>query len=214
MKKVVLLGDSIRQGYGKYVAMAFGAAGTAQVFAPEDCCRFASYLLRNVAQWKAEMGCGSDVDLVHWNAGLWDCLHMVDGKPHTDVEVYRDYLGRIHTVLNKLFPGAKQIFATSTTVVEEGYIGIYKRFNNEIETYNAAAKEVLAPLGVQINDLHALTCGIPVEYRSDMTHFNTKEGTQLLADRVIACIEDGLNIQAQPVDYDKLFAKQTKIVGL
>lgn len=214
MKKVVLLGDSIRQGYEKYVKLAFDGAGTAQIYSPEDCCRFTSYVLRNVAQWKGEMGCGSDVDLIHWNAGLWDCLHMVDGKPHTDVEVYRDYLARIHMVLDKLFPGAKQIFATSTTVVEEGYTGTYKRFNNEIEQYNAAARAVLEPLGVQINDLHGLTCGIPEEYRSDMTHFNTKEGARLLANRVIAQIEDALDIKAQPVDYDKLFAKQTEIVGL
>ena len=52
------------------------------------------------------------------------------------------------------------------------------------------------------------------EYYSDMTHFNTKEGAQLLANRVIACIEENLDVQATPVDYDKLFAKQTEIIGL
>lgn len=214
MKKVVLLGDSIRQGYEKYVGMAFEEAGTAQIYSPDDCCRFASYMLRNVAQWKGEMGCGSDVDLIHWNAGLWDCLHMLDGRPHTDLEVYQDYLTRIHTVLNKLFPGAKQIFATSTAVIEEGYTGIYKRLNNEIEYYNAAAVATLEPLGVQINDLHTLTCNIPEQYHSDMTHFNTKEGTQLLANQVICCIENALHIRGQALDYDALFAKQTEIVGI
>lgn len=47
-----------------------------------------------------------------------------------------------------------------------------------------------------------------------MTHFNTKEGAQLLANRVINCIEDALEITAQPLDYDALFAKQTEIVGI
>jgi len=214
MKKVVLLGDSIRQGYEKYVRLAFDGAGTAQIYSPEDCCRFAAYLLRYVAQWKGEMKCGSDVDLVHWNAGLWDCLHLVDGQPQTDVEVYQKYLVRIHTVLNKLFPGAKQIFATSTAVIEEGYTGTYKRFNPEIEAYNAAAVEVLEPLGVHINDLHSLTVDIPAHYHSDMTHFNTKEGAQMLANQVIGCIEHALDIRAQVLDYDALFAKQTEIVGI
>ena len=72
MKKVVLLGDSIRMGYGSYVKKAFELAGTAQVFFPGENCRFSGYVLRNVGPWKAEMACGSDVDLVHWNAGLWD----------------------------------------------------------------------------------------------------------------------------------------------
>ena len=38
MKKILLLGDSIRIGYGKYVSMAF--EGQAQVYAPTDNCRF------------------------------------------------------------------------------------------------------------------------------------------------------------------------------
>ena len=212
MKKVVLLGDSIRQGYEKYVKLAF--EGRVQIYSPQDCCRFSSYLLRCLTQWKVEMDCGNDVDLVHWNAGLWDCLLMPDGERHTDIEVYGKYLQRIHTVLKRIFPDAKQVFATSTAVLEERYVGYYKRFNRDIEAYNAMAVKVLEPLGVQINDLHKLTKSIPEEYYSDMTHFNTKEGARLLANRVIAQIEDALDVKVQPVDYDKLFAKQTEIVGL
>ena len=214
MKKVVLLGDSICKGYEQYVRMAFEGAGTAQIYFPKDNCRFTSYVLRNVALWKNEMDCGSDVDLVHWNAGLWDCLHMLDGRPHTEVEVYRNYLTRIHTVLNLLFPEAKQIFATSTTVIEEGYTGMCIRLNHEIEDYNTAAVETLEPLGVQINDLHAITVDIPEQYRSDMTHFNTKEGTQLLTNQVVGCIENALHVRAQALDYDLLFSEQTEIIGI
>ena len=212
MKKVVLLGDSIRQGYEKYVKLAFD--GRVQIYSPQDCCRFSSYMLRCLTQWKVEMDCGSDVDLVHWNAGLWDCLLMPDGEKHTDIEVYGNYLKRVHAVLKRLYPDARQVFATSTAVLEDRYVGYYRRFNGDIEAYNAMAVSVLEPLGVQINDLHSLTKNIPEEYYSDMTHFNTKEGAQLLADRVIFCIEENLAVQAASVDYDKLFAKQTEIVGL
>lgn len=212
MKKVILLGDSIRQGYEKYVKLAF--EGRVNIYSPQDCCRFSSYLLRCLTQWKVEMDCGNDVDLVHWNAGLWDCLLMPDGERHTDIEVYGKYLQRIHAVLKRIFPEAKQVFATSTAVLEERYVGYYRRFNRDIEAYNAMAIKVLEPLGVQINDLYDLTKDIPEEYHSDMTHFNTKEGARLLADQVISCIEDNLDVQASPVDYDSLFAKQTDIVGL
>lgn len=212
MKKVVLIGDSIRQGYEKYVRLALD--GVAEVYSPQDCCRFASYVLRYVANWKGEVGCGSDVDVVHWNAGLWDCLHMVDGKPHTPVDEYKAYLARIHAVLCTIFPNAKQIFATSTAVLEERYTGVYVRFNREIEEYNAAAIEVLTPLGVQINDLYGLTAGIDEIHYSDMTHFNTKEGAQLLTQRVAGCIAGVLDTTAKELDYDALFAKQTHIVGI
>lgn len=43
MKKVFLLGDSIRKGYDKYVERAF--EGKASVYYPEDNCRFAAYTL-------------------------------------------------------------------------------------------------------------------------------------------------------------------------
>ena len=52
MKKVLLLGDSIRMGYCKYVKMAFD--GSAEIVYPEDCCRFSAYTLRYLGTWKAE----------------------------------------------------------------------------------------------------------------------------------------------------------------
>ena len=45
MKKVTLLGDSIRQiGYGKTVAEELGKEGI-EVFQPEENCRFSKYTL-------------------------------------------------------------------------------------------------------------------------------------------------------------------------
>ena len=78
MKKIVLIGDSIRQGYDKYVKMAF--EGVAEVYYPKENCRFASYILRNLIDWKESMKCGDDVDLVHWNAGVWDNLILMMAK--------------------------------------------------------------------------------------------------------------------------------------
>lgn len=44
MKKIVLLGDSIRMGYDKYVRKSL--EGSAEVFYPAENCRFTFYLLR------------------------------------------------------------------------------------------------------------------------------------------------------------------------
>ena len=211
MKKVLLVGDSIRQGYEKYVTMAFEDA--AQVFCPKDCGRFAAYVLRYIGIWKAQLKCG-DVDLIHWNAGLWDCLRMGDGLPHTELPIYEHYLNRVCDAVERLFPNAQQVFAASTAVREERFDGILKRFNADIEAYNEAAVRIVTARGGKINDLYAITKHAPESVYSDSTHFNTKEGTQLVAEPVIACIANTLGITAKQLDYDKLFTKQTEIIGI
>ena len=68
MKKVTLLGDSIRLlGYGAKVAEMLG--DEYEVFQPEDNCRYVKYTLRMLFDFKAQIE-GSDV--IHWNNGLWD----------------------------------------------------------------------------------------------------------------------------------------------
>ena len=78
MKKIVLIGDSIRMGYDKYVRAALD--GKAEVLFPEENSRFAEYVLRAVIDWKREGKWGDDVDVVHWNAGLWDTLSQQQPK--------------------------------------------------------------------------------------------------------------------------------------
>ena len=92
MKKLVLLGDSIRENYGMRVKELM--EGEYEVWQPDENCRFAAYTLRYVGIWKAQLKCG-DEDMVHLNTGLWDCLTLPDGLPHTDLVVYRDNLHRI-----------------------------------------------------------------------------------------------------------------------
>ena len=212
MKKILLIGDSIRKGYDKYVRSAF--EGIAEVYYPDDNCRFASYILRHIADWKDELGCGDDVDLVHWNAGLWDDLVLLDGKNHTPIEAYRENVGRVCDIIEILFPKAKMIFATSTPVLEKGF-GAYhfKRYNRDTEMYNSAASEIVLQHGGIINDLYDKLDGTPSEYHSDQTHYYTKEGTRLITDQVTACIEKFLNIKAKPLDYDALFADDTLPLG-
>lgn len=211
MKKILLIGDSIRQGYDKYTKMAF--EGSAEVYYPKDNCRFTSYIVRHLHNWVEEMGLGNDVDLVHWNAGLWDDLIMYDGKPLISLEAYKENIDRVCGIIKFLFPNAKMIFATSTPVLEELFVGLCKRYNKDTEIYNKAAAEIVKSHGGEINDLYTLMGNAPIEYHSDLTHYYTKEGTSLITNQVIASIENCLGIKAKKLDYDELFAHTENVIG-
>ena len=210
MKKILLVGDSIRAGYDSYVKMAL--EGVAEVYYPWDNCRFTSYVLRNLLIWKDELKL-EGIDLIHWNAGLWDTLYMHDGKPLISLSEYKENIHRICKVMGILFPGAKMIFATSTPVQEELF-GELKRYNKDIEAYNAAAIEIVSEYGATINDLYSTMAKLPKSYHSDLTHYYTKEGTQVITDQVLSHLEKALDIKAKPLDYDALFAEKEEIIGM
>ena len=215
--KIVLIGDSIRAGYDKYVKMAFD--GVAEVYYPQENCRFTSHILRHITDWKEKMNCGDDVDLVHWNAGVWDNLILLDNRNHTEIEVYRENVDRICQFIKMLFPKAKMIFATSTPVDEERFKAKFAgrglmRLNSDTEIYNQAAIEIVRKHGGEINDLYGLLKKDQMKYHSDQTHFYTKEGTKVITNQVVACIEKVLNIKAKPLNYDLLFEEKTDVIGI
>lgn len=212
MKKILLLGDSIRKGYDKYVKIAFG--GVAEVYFPEENSKFASFLMRNLLVWKKQLELDESVDLVHFNAGLWDDIIMLDGKHHTPIDVYTEYIGRICDTIKILYPEAKIVFATSTPVQEELFINEYKRYNKDTEKYNAAAVETVKKHGGEINDLYSLVKEFPKEYYSDMTHLYTKDGTEHITNQVIKIIEDTLDIKGNIPDYEAYFNKEKNIEGI
>jgi len=211
MKKVLLIGDSIRMGYDTYTKMAFESS--AEVYFPKDNCRFTGYIIRHLHDWKKELKLGNDIDLVHWNAGLWDDLVMLDGKHHTSLDIYKENIYRICNIIKILFPDAKMIFATSTPVQEELFT-VCKRYNRDTEAYNSAAIEIVKKYGGEINDLYMLMNNAPVEYHSDLTHYYTKEGTRLITTQVVNCIEKALDIKGKTLDYDKMFAKEEEVIGI
>ena len=200
MKKILLIGDSIRMGYDKYVKESL--KNVAEVYYTKENNCFAEYTLRYAHEWKSQLGCGDDVDLVHWNAGLWDCLELFEDEPLSTVDYYKNAIGRIDKRLRMLFPKAKMVFATSTSVNEEIMDKNFRRHNSVIERYNEAAKEVLSGTDTQINDLYTLTTAFPKEYRSDFVHFYTDKGTEIIGGRVLAVICSELGISADEVDIE------------
>jgi hypothetical protein len=192
MKKILLIGDSIRKGYDLYVKESM--QGLAEVYYPEENCRFAEYVLRHVHMWRDDLSI-DQVDAVHWNVGLWDNLRIYGDECLTPIDTYAAYIERIAKRLKFLFPNAVQIFATSTPVIEDGYVKEYEmRYNKDTEAYNEAAVRVLTPLGVRINDLYALMRETPDSYHSDQTHYYTAEGTARIGGRVNAVLCDALGL--------------------
>lgn len=197
MKKVILLGDSIRMGYDKYVKDAL--EGVAEVYYPSENCQCAQHLLRFMHQWKNDLKWPDDVDLVHWNAGLWDVVELYGEAPITLEEQYAEMIRRIDRQIRRLFPNAKVVFATSTSVIEEKYGPIFKRHNETIERYNTIAREALSETDCMINELFAFSKVFPECCRSDMTHFNTADGRRVMGDRVLSVICGELCIDAKEV---------------
>lgn len=195
MKNILLIGDSIRIGYDKAVKNSL--EGIANVYFPEDNCRFAAYLLRYLHEYRALLGEGK-ADLIHFNTGLWDCLRLFGEDTLTPVEFYKYYINRICIQMKKLFPEAKVIFATSTSVISEEMGDNFKRYNEDIEKYNAAALEVIKEHGFAVNDLYSLSLTLPKSAHSDPVHFYTPKGTEAFTKQVLSHIASALEIIPVP----------------
>lgn len=200
MKKIVLIGDSIRMGYDKYVKEALD--GVAEVYYPSENCRFAQYVLRFAHDWKEKGNWPDDVDLVHWNAGLWDAIELFGDEPITTISYYSQVILRIYKRLRMLFPNAKIVFATSTAVDEDRCGPHFKRHNNVIEEFNKAAIEALSGTDTIINDLYGVTANAPLSYHSDFVHYYTDEGTELIGGRVLSVICMELGIDAYDINVE------------
>lgn len=188
MKNILLLGDSIRcgassikPGYDGFVKEKL--SGIANVYFPDDNCRFAQYTLRYLGDWAKKLD-AEKIDVIHWNNGLWDVLRLHGDEPLTPCDMYIEMLRRVHGKLRLLFPNAKIIFALTTSVWEEWDAAEQVRHNSEIEEYNAAAKNLMSSLGVEVNDLYSITRSFSNKLRIDDVHFS-EEGSRLLADAVV-----------------------------
>ncbi len=193
MKKILLVGDSIRMGYDAYVKESM--QNLAEVYYPASNSAHTANILRNLHTWTDDLRL-YEADAVHFNAGLWDTVRIYGDGPLIGADTYRDNMRRIVKRIRFLFPGAKLIFATSTPVLEDGYIEEFEtRSNCDVEEYNGIACEVMTEEGVVINDLYALLRDVPVEYHSDQTHFYTAAATELIGMQVnrILCQTLGLD---------------------
>ena len=185
MKKIVLLGDSIRQiGYGLKVPQLLGEGY--EVWQPDDNCRYSIYTLRGMHDWRANLE-GSDV--IHWNNGLWDnCDILGDGIRFTPIDRYVEVMCRIASILKGY--SKHVIFATTTPVLD----GLGRNDNETTRAYNAAVVPALEAMGIEINDLYsAVEANMDAWIKkSDLVHL-TEEGIDgcaaIVADKIRAACE-------------------------
>lgn len=190
MKRVFLIGDSIRIGYDSYVREML--ADEAQVYWSDDNARFVQYTLRYVNEWANHDCDPGKIDLVHWNNGLWEVLRLMGDEPQTAIEEYEAGLKRIAKRLRRVFPNAKIIFGLTTSVIEERMNPDFKRYNRDIEAYNAVARRVMEQENVEINDLYSVAQDMSDDWHSaDGTHY-TEAGYRALAAQVAAAIRASL----------------------
>lgn len=209
MKNLFLLGDSIRCGYCGFVKDILN--GRANVFYPEDNCRFAQYTMRELQRWVADY---PEIDVVHWNNGLWDNAHLsisgcgddgeaagvtmkpanvtanyrYDKEAVTPPEIYEYMLNRVAIRIRQLCPKAEIVFATTTPVIEEEATTIY-RSNAEVDLYNDIARNVMRKHGIAVNELGDFARTLSKEYRQDWVHYND-EGNKLLAKEIVEFLEN------------------------
>lgn len=192
MKKILLIGDSIRMGYDHYVRERM--QNVAQVYFPDTNCGYSTMVLRCLHSWADELKL-YDADAVHFNVGHWDTVRIYGDGTLSRPETYADNLERIAERIHFLFPRAKVIFATSTPVQEENYIEAFEvRYNKDVEAFNRIACEVLPKHDVIINDLHGLMRDVPADYFSDQTHYYTAAATQRLGCQVTHALCRALDI--------------------
>lgn len=170
MKKVVLLGDSIRGcGYGYRLPELL--APDFEVWQPGDNCRFVKYTLRMLYECREEM---KDADIIHWNCGCWDvCDILGDGQAFTPLDEYVENAVRVSTLLQKITPAV--IFATTVPARPECPGHDVER----TKLYNDTVVAALKKQGVIINDMFTPLVGDRYRYICDDLLHLSEEGAVL-----------------------------------
>lgn len=177
MKRVLLLGDSIRMGYDDYVREYLD--GRCEViFDANDNGRFSAYTLWQANQMFKWYG---RFDAVHWNNGYWDMnIEAPMAGPIHPVDEYLHFLRRILGEIRQ--NGAKPIFATTTPILFRGSgddAPENRRTNYRnawVVQYNEAARSLMAAEGVTVNDLYSLCLQDEHYYKCEDCLHLTEEG--------------------------------------
>lgn len=169
MKKVVLIGDSIRMGYQPTVVAEL--KGTAEISSPEENCSDSAKIVLNLTEWVINQ----KPDLVHINAGLHDLKQFrdADGPLHT-LEQYETNLREILSRI-KADTEARIIWATTTPVNEKVHSEVkgFERMEADVDRYNETALKVVREMDIPVNDLFSFVMakGRDEMLRPDGVHF-------------------------------------------
>ena len=154
MKKVLLLGDSIRMGYDDYVKEELKEFEV--FYDSEDNGRFSDYTIWMFNFYNNTYG---PFDVVHFNCGYWDMhIECPNGEREVPIEDYVYNLKRLVGYIK--FTGAIPVFATTTPIYDtpekEGEFEKVDYKNAWVKEYNDAALKTMKEENVLVDDLYSL----------------------------------------------------------
>jgi lysophospholipase L1-like esterase len=185
MIRVVLIGDSIRQGYQDVVARELAAA--ADVWGPRENGGTSANVLAHLDNWLI----ARKPEIVHLNCGLHDLrAERVSKEKAVPLNQYIENIDRIfRRILQET--DAALVWASTTPVNEEWHTREkpFDRYEADVEAYNRAAREAAVRMSVPVNDLFevVMRAGRDRLLSRDGVHF-TEEGSALLGKAVAAAI--------------------------
>ena len=178
--KVVLIGDSIRGGYGPLVAKRLEARiVVSAVSAGGD----SSAVLQHLDEIIREQP-----DVIHFNCGLHDLkVSKQTGQHQVELAAYEANLQQIVTRLQKETKAAV-VFANTTPILDDRHAkrgADFDRHEADVQRYNDSALAVMRDAGVPVEDLHWVVedAGATQILGPDGTHY-TPEGYERLAEAV------------------------------
>lgn len=189
MKKLLLIGDSIRMHYQPLVVRTL--ANEVAVSGPAENCQTSTDILANADEWIL----GQSADIVHVNCGLHD-LRINPGESTHQVAIdhYARNLAEIFTLIRADGHG-ELIWATITPLNEQRHQDSRpsRRYAADVDLYNKVALDVARKHGARINDLHqsVVSAGANRLLGPDGVHF-TQQGYRCLAAEVAAAARASL----------------------
>ena len=180
MKKVILIGDSIRIGYEPIVRRVL--AEQCEIEAPPENGGTSEKIRENLDDWVISR----EPDIVHMNCGLHDIKREFgEDRRQVPIESYRTNLEEIFSrIRNKT--GAQLVWATTTPVNEEWHHERkpFDRFESDVTAYNEVARDIAERMQIHMNDLYGvvMNAGRDALLQPDGVHFNDA-GKELLGQR-------------------------------
>lgn len=181
-QRILLIGDSITNGYSSFVDKAFENYSVGKHTSSKAIDNI--YLLKEWDNMIHEFDKNS-IKLIHFNNGIHGIWHL-------DAEKYQICYDYCVQFLLETVPDAKLILALSTPLRKGGdNYEYYTKVNDRIIRDNEIVKNIAAKYNLKTNDLYSVVDKRQEYSAEDGTHFNT-DGYKALSEQVIKIIKRNL----------------------
>jgi lysophospholipase L1-like esterase len=159
LPRVLLIGDSVTQGYGPDVEKQLAGKAYVARLATSRCVGDPVLL----AEVSAVLGADT-YDVIHFNNGL-------HGIGSVSEKEFAEYLPQLLAHIRKLAPKARLVWASSTPSHVAGKYEQTDARNENVKERNRIAASLMAKEGIPVDDLYALMIQHP-ECCADSLHYN------------------------------------------